>query len=156
MTAFSTIEPWKTGMKRPFATIVTLPKGDALRLFLTVLLFFPSFSSVLCIAPGDHIAIEDISALCCVSSAGALRSQTHTDAGFGRPGSCSNCTDVLLAADETGVLSQLNNHLAAGPPDGEVPGMNLLPDRCATQCRSGKMDSADVPLRICSSVPLRC
>jgi hypothetical protein len=143
-------------MKRGFGGLAGQIRGNALGLFVVVLLQVPGLSSVLCIAPGSHVAIEDITALCCVSSAISLPSSNHSDNGFDRPGSCKNCTDLFLASNGSGILPQSGNLRTAGPFDAECMEPCLSSDTSVLQGRSVKIWSTDVPISACSSLPLRC
>jgi len=126
------------------------------RLFVIVLLVFPSSSSVLCIAPGSHVAIEDINSLCCVSSDISRPSGSQPHNELSGPSSCNNCTDLFLASNGREVLPQSGNLSAAGQVDEVCLETCLSADISVSLRRSDKIGSAYSPVPVCSSVPLRC
>ncbi len=127
--------------------------SSALGIFIIALLLFPSSPSVLCIAPGKHVAIEDANAPCCVSSAVSLRSTNQPNAGFDRPGGCNNCTDLFLASNGNGVLSLSAKVVTASQNDGECLDTCLSADLSALL---GKIGSTDPLTQAPTPVPLRC
>lgn len=131
-------------------------RRNALGFLVIVLLLFPSSFSVLCIAPGGHVAIEDINALCCVSPVISLPSGSQLDAVFDGPGGCDNCTDLFLASNRSAVLTQSANLVASSPSDAECLDTYLSADISVSQCRSGKIGSIAVLIPVYSSIPLRC
>ena len=143
-------------MNRDFGRFAGLTKSSALWLFLTVLLLFPGSSSVLCVAPGNHIAIEDINALCCVSSAISLPSGAQPGSGFSEPDSCRNCTDLFMDWNGSGAPAQSGNLNIPSPFDAECVESCLPADIPLLQSESNSLTSAPTPIPVCSSVPLRC
>lgn len=129
--------------------------GKAVLAATVIMLLVPSSSSVLCISPGNHIAIENISALCCASSTLTLLSGNRPDAEFGVSSSCNNCTDVLLAGNESGVPSDSGNFMVAGPPNAEFLDTSPSADLNAPPFRSANICSADSSLSTDSPTPLR-
>jgi len=78
--------------------------GHAFILLASILLMSPvSSSSVLCIAPGDHVAIEDLDAGCCASSAIAAEESRNSDE-FDTATHCRNCTDLFITPNERGPI----------------------------------------------------
>jgi hypothetical protein len=131
-------------------------KGNAAALVFAVLLLFPSSASVLCIAPGNHISIEDINAPCCASSSISAQSGRQTNSGFNGLVNCQNCTDFFLTPNGREVIPPSNN-LAASRQIADACLENLLSkDVPVSLFRSGSIGIVDAPIPICSSVPLRC
>jgi len=143
-------------MNRDFGRFAGLTKSSALWLFLTVLLLFSGSSSVLCIAPGNHVAIENINALCCVSSGIFLPSGAQPGSGFSEPGSCHSCTDLFLVSNGRGVPAQSGNLIIASPFDAECVETCLPADIPLLLSGSAGIGSAPTPIPVCSSIPLRC
>jgi hypothetical protein len=129
---------------------------DAAVVLAAILLILPSSTSVLCIAPGQHIAIEDINALCCFSSGISLSSGTQPGSGFSEPGSCHNCTDLFLASNGRGVPAQSGNLIIASLFDAECVEIYLPEDISLLLYGSSSIGSTTTPIPVCSSVPLRC
>jgi hypothetical protein len=125
-------------------------------LLVILLLLFPSSSSVLCIAPGNHIAIEDINALCCISPRTFLPSGSQPGRGLNGPIDCNNCTDIFLASNDDGVLSRSETLGAAGRFDAECIKTCFSADVSASLRTSGILGITDAPIPVCSSIPLRC
>jgi len=82
--------------------------------FAALLLVSPAQSYVICIAPGGHIAIEDINATCCLASNILSQRDQYSDSGLGTAGDCHNCTDISIYQIVSGAISRSTN--AAGGP----------------------------------------
>jgi hypothetical protein len=130
--------------------------SSALALLAMVLLLSPSSSSVLCIAPGSHIAVEDVNSLCCVSHTVSPSTGLRPNGAFEGPGSCDNCTDVFLALNGNGVLSQSGSSAIAKPIDAEFLDASLSSDLSASLSRSAQTANPDAPVLLYPSIPLRC
>ena len=82
-------------MQCDFRELAARSRNNAVAFIVIVLLLFPSSPSVLCVSPGNHVAFEDINALCYMSSGISDLSGRQPDTGFNGSGSCKNCTDFL-------------------------------------------------------------
>ena len=143
-------------MRKVFGGFAWQVTSNALAFFAMMVLLLPSSPSVLCIAPGSHIAVEDINALCCVSSAISPLSDIQPNSAFDKPGNCRNCTDIPLASNGNGVLSPSGSSAMANPLDAEFLDTTHTADLSASLNRSGQIGSPDAPVPIYPSIPLRC
>lgn len=149
----------ETGMKSGFRGLAEKDRSTAAGILITVLLLFPGSISVLCIAPGHHIAIEDINALCCAPAATAFVSSISgpmPNNALEIPADCNNCTDLFLVSDGSGILVQSGRSVIAGPFDAGLLDSSPPPDLSASLGRSDRSRSPDAPAPACPSVPLRC
>jgi len=121
-----------------------------------IVLLFPSSAAVLCIAPGGHMAIEDLNAPCCAPFGVSAPAAYQPDNGFNAPGNCHNCTDFFLTPNGRGAVSESFNHAAASPLDAECPENHFSADISLSLWRSGAVKNTDVSIPVSSSVPLRC
>jgi hypothetical protein len=108
--------------------------GNGTLLMATLLLMFPSSASMLCIAPGGHVAIEDINALCCAPFSASAPDESHGINSFGSPDKCSNCTDIFLTPNGRAPASKSYRSAAAGYHAGECLGNQLSAVTCFSQC----------------------
>jgi hypothetical protein len=128
----------------------------ALVLFVVISLLMPGSFSVLCIAPGSHVAIEDINALCCISPHIAYPSSTQPNSAFDQPVNCSHCTDLLLISHESGVLLQSGISTAANPFDADFLSASFSADLANAISQSIENGSLASPIPVCLSISLRC
>ncbi len=143
-------------MKRGFRGLAGKKGTNALGILVLALLLFPSSSSVLCIAPGNHVAIEDINALCCAASAFSVPRSNQPNLGWDGQDSCNNCTDLFLAWDGNGALPQSGKFVTSAQVDAECPDTCLPADNSASVFPSRATGSTDSPIPASNSVPLRC
>jgi hypothetical protein len=143
-------------MKEGFRGLAGKSGSKATAILVLALLLFPSSYSVLCIAPGNHVAIEDINALCCVSSTISSLRGNQPHSGIEDPGSCNNCTDIFLASNENGALLQSGKFVTPAQVDAECPDKRLSASIFASLWRSGSIERTDLPIPASTSVPLRC
>jgi hypothetical protein len=120
-----------------------------------VIPMFPSSASVLCIAPGGHIAIEDANALCCASSANFSRDERRPGSGLNMAGDCRNCTDYFLSLNERGEISK-SYDAAAGSLVDDFLENSLLVIASSRLFRRSALNDVDASPPASSSAPLRC
>ncbi len=72
----------------------------------------PVMPSVLCVAPGSHVAIEELDAGCCASSSTSTRGHGQTEDMLGTADDCEDCTDYLISALAEGRIPE--SAMAAG------------------------------------------
>jgi hypothetical protein len=130
--------------------------GNAMVVLALTSLLFPSSASVLCIAPGGHVSIEDINAPCCAPSDISASAGRQPDNGFSAPGKCQNCTDLFMTPNGRDAVSESCNNAAANPLADECPENHLLADTPLSLCRPDAIIRTDGPILFFSSVPLRC
>ena len=121
-------------------------------------LVFPSSASVLCIAPGGHVAIEDLGAVCCVFSDISYRTEGCTDDAFAATGNCRNCTDYTIALITRGAVLDSCSDVAPKPL-ARGAGTNHIPPGASLSSaayRPVKYDARRGPVCLTASVPLRC
>jgi hypothetical protein len=134
---------------------------DSLRLDVTmglaiILFLFSVSTSVLCIGPGGHIAIEDINATCCASSGINNRIEQQPDNGLTAVGDCLNCTDFFLTLNKLGAL--LGSYANVVPNSLAVACLiNQIPVTFSAAIhRSRMINEIDVPSTLTAFAPLRC
>jgi hypothetical protein len=131
--------------------------AGALSMTVAVMLFvamvLPDPAARLCIAPGNHIAIEGMSSDCCGSHEISVTAESHGRDGFESAGDCGHCTDLPILS--FGPETIRTSPGATGIPAFENPAViaaaefsTLLsaPDRIAHITRG----------RLSSSLPLLC
>ena len=121
-----------------------------------ILLLFPSSPTVLCIAPGGHMAIEDMDAPCCAHTGISTPAACQPDNGFNAPGCCHNCTDLFMTPNGRGATSESFDHAVANPLADECLENHTSTDICLSLWRSDALSGIAAPIPISSSVPLRC
>jgi hypothetical protein len=142
-------------MKYDFRALVARFRSSATTILVIVLLLFPSSTSVLCIAPGNHVAIEDINALCCASFI-SVPSECQPDSEFDWCANCRNCLDSFLTPNGEEAISQTKNLAASILIDDGYPENLISTHISVSLCRSGSNASTDALIPLSSSVPLRC
>ena len=149
-------EARRADMRRDARNVPGMLRRDAATVLAIVWLLFPGPVSVLCIAPGGHVAVESINSACCASSVTNLPGENQADNGFAPARGCHDCTDLLLAPHEGETVprrcddaalrfpaaAQLRHHI---PADASI-----APDRAATIGESHR------PIPIVEPIPLRC
>ena len=144
-------------MKRGFRRFAERSLGTEVVLAAVLcLLMFPSSVSLLCIAPGSHVAIENINAKCCASarfpSPAALRARNE----LGLTGNCGNCTDLFMTPYGREAIPKSHCAAASSSQAGEFLGNQLPVELSPSQFRQGAITSIDGITPFCSSLPLRC
>ena len=143
-------------MQCDFRELAARSRNNAVAFIVIVLLLFPSSPSVLCVSPGNHVAFEDINALCYMSSGISDLSGRQPDTGFNGSGSCKNCTDFFLMSNGPGILSQSRKLAPTSSLADECLGTCLSAAISVSLCRSGIIGNIDTPISVYSSIPLRC
>jgi hypothetical protein len=143
-------------MKCDFRKLGGQCKSNAAVFIAVILLLCPGSASVLCIAPGGHIAIEDINALCCASSGISTSTVYQPDNGFNALANCQNCTDFFITPNGREAVFESHDHAAASPFADESLQNRLSADTSLWLLQSGAIKYIDAPVPISSAVPLRC
>ncbi len=120
-----------------------------------ILLLFPNSASVLCIAPGGHVAIEDINSSCCASSH-AVRPAPQKESGVSTAVLCSDCTDLFLTPNGRGAIPESYFGIVPGFPAGEYLGNHGSVDIAFSIIRQGIVGRIAASKTSWSPVPLRC
>jgi hypothetical protein len=128
--------------------------GRIFVLIAAIALIPPVTPSVLCIAPGSHVAIEELDAGCCASPDVFRHMHGQVEDALGATGACRDCIDYLISPTVSGPIpeSPLDVHriLAAECVSLYLP----IPSSC--------MPLEDAPTGIAASAPhdfagpLRC
>jgi hypothetical protein len=136
------------------------PAGQGRRNALVILaaaaLLFPGYSSVLCIGPGGHVAIEDLNAACCASSRSYSAAGDLPDNGFAAALDCRNCIDLFITPNGPGTVTESFGNSGAVPLAEECFGDHLsalTPFGLSQPIASGDINGK---APISSSIPLRC
>jgi hypothetical protein len=84
--------------------------GKIIVLIAAIALIPPVTPSVLCIAPGSHVAIEEFDAGCCASPDVLRHAHGQAEDALGVIGACRDCTDYLISPTVSGPIpvSQLD------------------------------------------------
>ncbi len=124
---------------------------------VAALLLLPSgSSSMLCIAPGGHVAIEDLNAPCCESSHISSPAKEQPHDGFTAAGDCRNCVDLFVTANECGTRMESFHNNSAHDFDGECCKNLFLAVTPIGLSPLIVFRGVDVPAPVSFSVPLRC
>lgn len=123
-----------------------------------IMFLFPVSSSVICVAPGGHIAIENANAICCAPSISfAPESRLQLDLGFGAASNCWNCTDIYINTDARRAVALPSHDAFADFPAGECLDDELCADLFLLQMGMGAFNNVGIsPLPAVAAVPLRC
>ena len=132
-------------------------KANPRLLLAVILLLFPSSASVLCIAPGSHVAVEDINAPCTLASGASSRGQSQAaHEGFALIVSGQCCTDIFMTPNARGAVLRSSDIVA--PDTSAHAGLkrNAPPDSTSPPEPLGLFKEMDLPITIFPSPPLRC
>jgi hypothetical protein len=140
------------GRKKPAGR----PRGGVISALAITSLLFPLSTSVLCVGPGGHVAVEDFSALCCATSVTGAHAPRLPDEGAAAPQGCQDCTDIYL--------TRYGRESAKRPysgPDPNSPAASPLRNQAAAESdssrsRSGSRASHEGAIPVASRLPLRC
>jgi hypothetical protein len=124
---------------------------------LSVILLIPPVStSMLCIAPGGHVAIEDVNSPCCTSSAFAASLGRNPSCMSNGDQDCRNCTDLFISQADRGAIPESHFCPTTGSNAEECFGARHLAIISSHRFVPSAFVGADVSPSISSSVPLRC
>jgi hypothetical protein len=143
-------------MKRVFRKSGARFCGHAMIVLAGIALLFPGSASVLCIAPGGHVAVEDINAACCARSAIGIRAGNQPGNGVATAGGCQNCTDVFIAQSARGTITESRDTVTSNSLADACLQGNLPADTRHSSRRSAPVTGTGSPAAAASSVPLRC
>ena len=121
-----------------------------------IFLLFPSSASVLCIAPGGHLAVEDINAGCCAPSTANIRGENQPGNGFAAAGDCQNCTDLFLTPNTRGTVLESYDTVAPNSLADAYLRNHIPADTPSSPRLPATIRKVDAPIAINPSVPLRC
>jgi hypothetical protein len=143
-------------MKRYFRHISDALRGKVTVCLTIILLLSPVSASVICIAPGGHIAIEDVNAACCASTGISDQNEKSPENGLATAVDCINCTDFFITPNERGafLVSYANavpNSLASACVRNHTPG-----EISSSQRQSVTINKLDAQSAVTASSPLRC
>jgi hypothetical protein len=123
---------------------------------LVLLLQLPASTSLVCIAPGGHIAIESIGDTCCKSFESSIPIEAQSSRGLNMAGDCHNCTDFFITSHILMAASESHGHakasLVAVARSQNSDSTNVSP----ALCRLAGSFNNDKPVLISSAVPMRC
>lgn len=127
--------------------------GMAVAVILLVAMVLPDPAARLCIAPGNHVAIEEMDSDCCGSHEIALEAEKDGRDSLGTAGDCGHCTDlpILSFGPDTIRTSQY----ATGIPTFENPGVPASADLSALLSAPDRSVRGTRDL-LSSSLPLLC
>jgi len=130
--------------------------GAVIAVIAAIVFLFPFSSSVLCVAPGSHIAIEDVNASCCASGISAA-SDHQLEKGFSSAGDCRNCTDFYITSAGRGVATVASCNTGVDPQFSECLSNELSADLSLLQWTAGAFNDIGIsPLPTISAIPMRC
>ena len=125
-------------------------------LIAAILLVLPASVSMLCIAPGAHIAIEELNAPCgaypAVSAHGVRIPSNGTDIAS----SSGNCTDILVLANERGAIPKFIDGAAEESLAAECFGDDLPESASPRLLWQSMFSNNEASPPVSSSAPLRC
>ena len=113
-------------------------------------------STVLCIAPGGHVAVEEINARCCAST--EIRGAASHQQGYesSSAADCGNCMDFLVAPDGYGVISKVFHISAPDPSAAERFGDRVPEIVSGLSPELRKSNNINSLTPACFSTLLRC
>ena len=121
-----------------------------------ILLVLPASISMLCIAPGIHVAIEELNAPCSAHSAVSACGVRLPGNDLDMTGSSGNCTDILVLANERGAIPKFIGSASDGSPATECFGDSLPESAQPRVIRQSLFNDVDALPPVFPSVPLRC
>ena len=145
-------------MKRGHARAATGSVGCQMALISILFLLVPGSFSVLCIAPGSHIAIENINAACCRASHDRDFVTSHEQLELRMTGDCANCIDLFLTQSGPEAIRQphSDNFRIISAEDNESSVCNLLTIYSDPLLFRRDSDRDKRTNHISSFAPLRC
>ena len=143
-------------MKGDFGKLIGRFGSTAATFVAVILWLFPCSLSILCIAPGGHIEIEDISTSCCPPSDIAIPFGDQPDNGSNAPGDCQDCSDFFIVANGSEAVLKSHDHATPGPFSNECLEHRLSADIPLLPCRAGATRNIDIPIPVSPPVPLLC
>jgi hypothetical protein len=139
------------------------PKGlpgrfgcDAIAVLAIISLLFPVSGSILCIAPGGHIAVEDINTACCLSSNINDRDENRPDKGLDTAEDCMNCTDFFLTPNRQGAIFKSCDNAVPNSLVDACLRNHILADIFSSLHQLVLINKIDAPSTLAASIPLRC
>jgi hypothetical protein len=113
-------------------------------------------STVLCVAPGGHVVIEDINSGCCMSHDSSSITSNQQGYGLNVPDNCGNCRDFPIVPDGCVVILESFHFAAPATPDIECFGTRIpeLADGPSPELR--ECNNMDSLYPVCFSALLRC
>ena len=143
-------------MKVNFGKLAGRFGGNAAAFIAVIFWLFPGSLSMLCVAPGGHIEIENISAACCVPSGFFTPVGYQPDNGLTAPGDCRNCKDYLISVNVWEAVSKSYIHVTANPFAAECLENRHSADIFISRRRLGAIENIDAPIPVSPSLPLLC
>ena len=143
-------------MKGGFRELIKRFNRYVMEFVFVILLLIPNSTSLLCVAAGGHIAIENIGANCCAAFDISPRAEGQPDNGFNAAGDCHNCIDFFIASYVQVVASKSYSHAAASPFADECPEIHRSIDVFPSLCQPVGITTHARPISVPSSVPMRC
>jgi hypothetical protein len=125
-------------------------------LIASIVMASPISASMLCIAPGEHVAVENLSAHCCASLEIPGYEQHSQNEAIRAQDECLNCTDLPLLSNDPGTIRRCYDFSAS-----TVFADEYCPDLFIAFTASQHLLQKTYPkflISSCSSssVPLRC
>jgi hypothetical protein len=120
---------------------------------ILVTALLPSPALKICIAPGDHIALENVDSECCGFHGVPCPLEPHTQNLGELTGDCGDCTDIMLAFGQHELIQK--SQIANGLPAVENPDVLPPADLFSSSLRQNKA-SGEVQNPNSSSLPLLC
>lgn len=143
-------------MKSDFGELGKQFKRSIAAFVFVILLLFPCSTSLVCVAPGGHIAIESIGDTCCASFEISTQAEGQPDNGFTAADDCHNCTDFLIASHMLAAASESCRHASASPFADECPENHSSTDSSLSLFQSAGSTNNERPIPVSPSVPMRC
>jgi hypothetical protein len=118
-----------------------------------ITMLLPGSASVLCVAPGGHVAIENLDSDCCAHIALPLTYEGPETPALDLPGDCGNCADYILTPNGLEPCRASSSRISCG----ECFEYCLLPADPFYPTSGSSADSdISAPVPIFCLLPLRC
>jgi hypothetical protein len=123
-------------------------------IFAAIFLLPPVTPSVLCVAPGSHIAIEELSAGCCAPSSVSTHGHKSLEDALSTADECQDCTDYLISSIVGGPIfeSSMSAQRAVAaecfsPQPMALTGPRFLSETAPLDIGAPSLHTSAIPLR---------
>ena len=130
--------------------------GNGLAAVIVFLLILPKAPSVLCIAPGSHIAIERMNASCCSKPVISHQNVSSHENGLVAAGDCHNCTDYFIESDGKSAVPDSFRCLGQDRSESATRENYISADTSSLMCWLHSSENPGEGCAIASPPPLRC
>lgn len=143
-------------MKRDVTKRAGRFRGWVMAIVAVMLLSSPSSTSILCIAPGGHVAVESIDSTCCAVPRVVPQDDNWSNKISSEDGNCKNCIDIFIEPNGKIGIVDFRNHVDPNQTVHAVLEDHILPDASISAHQPRIARKLNALGSISSSIPLRC